>query len=75
MNADCQICKPEPQRPYVGIGTPIPMPGIRHRPDCPTLPHLTADQFQEYREFCDDVRRCQNEALRRAHSYVIGATS
>lgn len=48
MSTDCQTCKPEPQRPYVGIGTPIEMPGVRHRADCPLVPHLSPEAASHY---------------------------
>lgn len=67
----CLICKPRLEVAE-GPGVPVYQPGVIHRAECPTLPHLTAEQRAEFQAFCEELRRCQRRAWETASHYVIG---
>lgn len=70
-SAACPICKPE-MRPHTGIGIPVPMPGVKHRADCPTLPRLSDEARSRLQDHLAEIERCRREAMRRAHEVWIG---
>lgn len=67
---DCKLIR----KPYDGpdFGTPIEMPGMIHKNNCPRVPHLSKDADAKLREDLEEIRRCHRRAWASAHSYVIG---
>jgi hypothetical protein len=68
--SDCEVCKPEPEKPLVGPGERIPMPGTRHRPDCPLIPRM--EPSEELRKQLAAIKESERKAWAAAQGWVMG---
>ena len=71
MKTYCIICKPETPKPRDTPGHPIEMPGIIHRPDCPTF----GGMFESNQKLIDDIiehRRRTRRGMADMNNYLIG---
>lgn len=70
----CVICRPE-VRPHEGPGTPIVMPGVMHRKDCPSFGDMfkPSEELQkELQKQLQDIRRAERQAWVDSHNCFIG---
>jgi hypothetical protein len=70
--SDCSICKPDPLPAHRGLGVPVPLAGVRHRSDCPSLPHLSAEAKERLRVQLADIAAARRRAYVESQFYVIG---
>lgn len=72
MSDPCPICKPVMPETHAGPGVPVVLPGVVHRPECPTLPHLTGDQQRQLNADLDAIARCHRRAVALSRDVWLG---
>lgn len=70
----CPECRYE-KPPHTGLGEPVPMPGMTHSADCPTLPRLTPEAQAKLNADLAAISDSRRRAQANAHNVVIGAAA
>lgn len=72
MSDDCEVCKPPPIPPHEGPGERVPMPGTRHRTECPLLPFASVEADEQLKEDLARIAENRREAIRKSPNIFIG---